>query len=297
MLRESLNAMVAFVAVARTGNFTRAAAQLGVSQPALSQTVRRLETRLGVRLLARTTRSVSPTEAGERLLKAVELRLERIEAGLASVEEMRDKPAGSVRIVADEHAADTVLWPILCGVLPNHPDIAVEVVVQNGPTNGLAARFDAGVQLGGLVAKEMLTVPIGPALRMAAVGAPGYFARYPEPQRPEDLAGHRCINLRLPDHSGLDAWKFGRDGREIQVRVGGQVVFNTLGLILRATLDGFGIAFLPEDRVQAHLESRDLVHVLAEWSPPRPGYHLYYPCHRQSSPALSLLVEALRYRV
>ncbi len=296
MLRESLNDMVAFVAVARAGSFTRAAAQLGVSQPALSQTVRGLEARLGVRLLARTTRSVSPTEAGERLLNAVGPRFEEIETGLAGLAELRGKPAGTVRITADEHAANTVLWPALRQVLPEHPDIKVEVVVDNGLTDIVAERFDAGVRLGGIVAKDMAAVPIGPAMRMAAVAAPAYFEGRSRPVRPEDLTDHACINLRLPTHGGLYAWEFEKDGREMRVWVEGQLVFNTASLVLKAALDGFGIAFLMEDAVRAHLEAGALARVLEDWCDPFAGYHLYYPSRREPPAALAVLVEALRHR-
>ena len=296
MLRESLNDLSAFLAVAREGSFTRAAAQLGVSQPALSQTVRGLEARLGVRLLSRTTRSVSPTEGGERLLKAVGPRFEEIEAGLAGLAEMRGKPAGNLRITADEHAAPTVLWPALRRVLPDHPDIKVEVVVSSVLTDIVAERFDAGVRWGGIVAKDMTAVRIGPDMRMAAVAAPSYFARRAMPQRPEDLTAHACINLRLPTHGGLYAWEFEKDGRELRVWVEGQLVFNTEPLLLQAALDGFGIAYLFEDGVRAHLEAGTLVRVLEDWCDPFPGYHLYYPSRREPEPALAVLVDALRYR-
>ncbi|QGY01901.1 LysR family transcriptional regulator [Methylobacterium mesophilicum SR1.6/6] len=296
MLRESLNDLSAFVAVARERSFTRAAAQLGVSQPALSQTVRGLEARLGVRLLARTTRSVSPTEAGERLLRAVGPRFEEIEAGLASLAEMRGKPAGNLRITADEHAAPTLLWPALRRVLPDHPDIKVEVVVSSVLTDIVAERFDAGVRWGGIVAKDMTAVRIGPDMRMAAVAAPSYFAGRARPRRPEDLTAHACINLRLPTHGGLYAWEFEKDGRELKVWVGGQLVFNTEALLLRAALDGFGIAYLFEDGVRTHLEAGTLVRVLEDWCDPFPGYHLYFPSRREPEPALAVLVEALRYR-
>jgi DNA-binding transcriptional LysR family regulator len=296
MLRESLNDLVAFVAVARAGSFTRAAAQLGVSQPALSQTVRGLEARLGVRLLARTTRSVAPTEAGERLLKAVGPRFDEVGEGLASLAEMRGKPAGTVHITADEHAARSVLWPALRRVLPDYPDIKVETVVDYGLTDIVAERIDAGIRLGGTVAKDMTSVRIGPDMSMAAVAAPSYFAARPKPERPEDLTAHSCINLRLPTHGGLYAWEFEKRGRELRVWVEGQLVFNTVSLILEAALEGFGIAYLPEDGVRAHLEAGTLVRVLENWCEPFTGYHLYYPSRREPPPALAVLVEALRYR-
>jgi len=296
MVRESLNDLLAFVAVARERSFTRAAAQLGVSQPALSKTVRELEARLGLRLLSRTTRSVAPTEAGERLLHTLGPRFEEIEAGLASLAEMRGKPAGTVRITVDEHAATTVLWPALRRVLPDYPDIRVEVVVSSVLTDIVAERFDAGVRWGGIVSKDMTAVRIGPDMRMAAVAAPAYFAQRPKPERPEDLTSHACINLRLPTHSELYAWEFEKDGRELRVRVEGQVVFSTEALLLQAALDGFGIAYLFEDGARAHLEAGTLVRVLEDWCEPFPGYHLYYPSRREPEPALAVLVEALRYR-
>ena len=296
MLRESLNDLLAFVAVARARSFTRAAAQLGVSQPALSQTVRGLEARLGVRLLARTTRSVAPTEAGERLLDAVGPRFAEIEAGLATLAEMRDKPAGTLRITAAEHAAHTVLWPALRRLLPDYPDIKVETVVDSGLTDIVAERIDAGIRLGGMVAKGMSAVPIGPDMRMAVVGSPAYFEGRRTPRSPQELTDHRCINLRLPTRGGLYAWEFEKDGRELRVWVEGQLVFNTTVLIQEAAQDGFGIAYLPEDAVRAQLDRGALIRVLDDWCAPFSGYHLYYPSRRQLPPALALLVEALRWR-
>ncbi|GJE52715.1 HTH-type transcriptional regulator PgrR [Methylobacterium tardum] len=296
MPRENLNDLVAFLAVARERSFTRAAAQMGVSQSALSQVVKELEARLGLRLLTRTTRSVSPTEAGERLLQSLGPHLDGIEAGLAALTELREKPAGTVRINADEHAVADVLWPALRKVLPDYPDIHVELVTDYGMTDIVAERFDAGVRLGEVVAKDMVAVPIGPDMRMVAVGSPAYFARRPAPRTPQDLTGHTCINLRLPTHGGLYAWEFEEDGREIRVRVEGQAVFNTVSMILRAALDGFGIAYLPQSQVQEHLDRGELVWVLEDWSPPFPGYHLYYPSRRQHSAAFQFVVDALRYR-
>lgn len=296
MLRESLNDLNAFLAVARAGSFTKAAAQLGVSQPALSQTVRALEARLGIRLLARTTRSVSTTEAGERLLKAVGPRFDEIEAGLVDLAEIRGKPAGTIRITADEHAAQTVLWPALRQVLPHHPDIKVETIVDYGLTDIVADGIDAGIRLGGTVAKDMAAVRIAPDMRMAAVAAPSYLADRPVPRRPEDLTDHICINLRLPTLGGLYAWEFEKGGRDVRVWVEGQLVFNTVSLILKAALDGFGIAYLPQDQVQASLDDGRLARVLNDWCPPFSGYHLYYPTLCRPSPAFAVLVEALRYR-
>jgi DNA-binding transcriptional LysR family regulator len=296
MPRTNLNDLLAFLAVARERSFTRAAAQLGVSQSALSQTVRGLEARLGLRLLTRTTRSVAPTEAGERLLRAVGPRLDEIDAELASLSELREKPAGTIRITAHDHAVRTVLWPGLERLLPDYPDIKVEIVIDYGLTDIVAERYDAGIRSGEIVAKDMVAVRIGPDLRMAVVGAPSYLAKRPRPKTPQDLTTHTCINLRLPTHGGLYAWEFEKGGRELRVRVEGQLVFNGTAPMLDAALAGFGLAYLPEDQVQAHLAEGRLVRVLADWCPPYPGYYLYYPSRRQPTAAFALLVEALRYR-
>lgn len=296
MAREDIADLLAFLAVARERSFTRAAGQLGVSQSALSQTIRGLEARLGLRLLTRTTRSVAPTEAGERLLQTVGPRLEEIDAELAALSELREKPAGTVRITATENAAASVLWPVLEKLLPDYPDIKVEIVISYGLTDIVAERFDAGVRPGGLVAKDMIAVPIGPEMRMAVVGAPAYFAKRSRPRTPQDLTSHSCINLRLPTYGGLYAWEFEKGGRELKVRVDGQLAFNTSTLILNSALAGFGLAYLPESQVQAYLASGQLVRVLADWCEPFSGYHLYYPSRRQPTPAFALLVDALRYR-
>lgn len=296
MARENLSDLLAFIAVAREGSFTRAAAQLGVSQSALSHTIRSLETRLGLRLLTRTTRSVSPTEAGERLLLTVAPRFEEIDAELAALSEFRDKPAGTIRITTAEHAANTVLWPTLEKILPAYPDIKVEITIDYGMADIVAQRYDAGVRLGDQVEKDMIAVRIGPDLRMAVVGAPAYFANRPHPKTPHDLAGHSCINLRLPTHGGLYAWELERKGREVKSRVEGQLVFNSGSQILTAALAGFGLAYVPEDRALPHIAEGRLVRVLEDWCPPFSGYHLYYPSRRQSSRALAVLVDALRYR-
>jgi DNA-binding transcriptional LysR family regulator len=296
MARENLNDLQAFLAVAREQSFTRAAAQLGVSQSALSQTVRGLEARLGLRLLTRTTRSVAPTEAGERLLHALAPRFDEIDAELTALSALREKPAGTIRITADEHAAEAVLWPAMARLLPAYPDIKVEIVVDYGLTDIVAGRYDAGVRLGGIVAKDMIAVRIGPDMRMPVVGAPSYFASWPQPRSPQDLTTHTCINLRLPTHGGLYAWELEKDGRELRVRVEGQLTFNSIALILGAAMDGFGLAYLPEGQMRAHLADGRLVRVLADWCPPFPGYHLYYPSRRQPTPAFALLVDALRYR-
>ncbi|MBC3920820.1 LysR family transcriptional regulator [Undibacterium sp. CY18W] len=296
MQKENFNDLLAFITVAREGSFTRAAAQLGVSQSALSHTIRGLETRLGVRLLTRTTRSLSPTDAGERLLKTVAPRFEEIEFELAALSELRDKPAGTIRISAAEHAASTVLWPKLAAFLPDYPDIKVEVNINYGLTDIVADRFDAGVRLGEQVAKDMIAVRIAPDLRMAVVGAPAYFARHAPPHTPQELAGHNCINLRLPTYGGLYAWEFERNGQELNVRVEGQLVFNSSTPILRAALAGFGLGCLPEDMVAQHVRDGHLQRVLEDWAPSFQGYHLYYPSRRQASPAFALVVDALRHQ-
>ncbi|HEY6432393.1 MAG TPA: LysR family transcriptional regulator [Acetobacteraceae bacterium] len=296
MPRTDLNDLLAFLAVARERSFTRAAAQLGVSQSALSQTLRGLEERLGLRLLTRTTRSVAPTEAGERLLLAVGPALDEIDAGLAALSELREKPAGTIRITTHEHAASVILLPALAKLLPDYPDINVELVIDYGLTDIVAGRYDAGVRSGEMVAKDMIAVRIGPDMRMAVVGAPSCFAARRAPRTPPDLTMHRCINLRLPTHGGLYAWEFGKDGRELRVRVEGQLVFNTTALALQAALAGLGLAYLPEEQVEAHLEAGRLVRVLTEWCEPFPGYHLYYPSRRQPTPAFTVLVDALRFR-
>ena len=296
MRQTDLNDIVGFLAVAREKSFTRAAARLGVSQSALSQTVRGLEARLGLRLLTRSTRSVAPTEAGERLLRAAGPRLEEIEAALTALSALRDKPSGAVRITAHDHALESVLWPALERLLPDYPDIKVEIVIDYGLTDIVAERFDAGVRVGELVAKDMVAVRIGPDMRSAVVGAPSYFATRTKPKTPQDLTAHACINLRLPTRGGLYAWEFEKASRELRVRVDGQLVFNGTAPMLAAALAGFGLAYLPEDAVLAPIADGRLVRVLEDWCPPYPGYHLYYPSRRQSTPAFALLVNALRYR-
>jgi DNA-binding transcriptional LysR family regulator len=296
MPRENWNDLLAFITVAKERSFTRAAAQLGVSQSALSHTVRGFEERLGLRLLSRTTRSVAPTEAGERLLRAAGPRLEEIEAEMAALSELRDNPSGTIRITADDHALRAVLWPALEKLLPDYPDIKVEVVIDYGLTDIVAERYDAGVRAGEMVAKDMIAVPIGPEMRSAVVGAPSYFATRPKPKTPQDLTAQSCINLRLPTHGGLYTWEFEKGGRKLRVRVEGQLMFNGTAPMLDAALSGFGLAYVPEDTVQAHIADGRLIRVLADWCPPYPGYHLYYPSRRQSTPAFTLLVDALRYR-
>ncbi|MGK9165211.1 LysR family transcriptional regulator [Inquilinus limosus] len=296
MQRGSLDDLVVLVAVARERSFTNAAAKLGVSQSALSQTIRQLEARLGIRLLTRTTRSVGLTEAGERLLRTVAPRLEEIDAELAAVSELREKPAGTIRITAGDHPAETILWPKLEKFLPNYPDIKVEVAIDNGLTDIVAERYDAGVRMGEQVARDMIAVRIGPDIRFAVVGAKSYLANRPRPRTPQDLLAHSCINQRLPTYGGLYAWEFERDGRELKVRVEGQLVFNGVFQVLKAAVSGFGLAYVPEDLALPHLAAGRLERLLEGWSPPWSGYHLYYPSRRQSSAAFGLLVEALRHR-
>ncbi len=296
MPRESFNDLLAFLVVAKERSFTRAAAQLGVSQSALSHTVRDLEERLGLRLLTRTTRSVSPTEAGERLLHTLGPRFEEIEAELAALSELREKPAGTIRITATDYAADTILWPKLTKFLRQYPEVKVEIMIDYGLTDIVAHRFDAGVRIGEQVAKDMIAVRVAPDIRMAVVGAPSYFAKRSSPKRPQDLIGHNCINLRLPTYGGLYAWEFEKGKRDLKVHVEGQLVLNGTFQMLNAALGGFGLAYVPEDLAQPHLAEGRLNRVLEEWCPTFSGYHLYYPSRRQSSPAFALLVDALRYR-
>jgi DNA-binding transcriptional LysR family regulator len=296
MPRQNVNDLIAFLAVARERSFTRAAAQLGVSPSALSHTIRALEERLGLRLLTRSTRSVAPTEAGERLFLTVGPRFEEIDAELAALSALREKPAGTIRITAGEHAAKAVLWPKIEQLLPEYPDIKIEINVDHGLTDIVAQRYDAGVRFGEQVAKDMIAVRIAPDMRMSVVGAPSYFAKRSAPTTPQDLTDHNCINLRLPTLGGLYAWEFEKDQRELKVRVDGQLVFNDATQMLTAALAGSGLAYLLEDVAQPHVASGQLERVLEDWCPPFPGYHLYYPSRRQSSPAFALLVEALRYR-
>jgi DNA-binding transcriptional LysR family regulator len=296
MQRRDLTDLQAFLVVARERSFTKAAARLGVSQSALSHTVRELEERLGLRLLSRTTRSVAPTQAGERLVGTVGPRLEEIEAELVSLAALRDKPAGMIRITAGEHAAETVLWPALEKLVPQYPDLKVEVIVDYGLTEIVAERYDAGVRLGEQIARDMIAVRIGPDMRMAVVGAPSYFEKRSRPKQPQDLTDHVCINLRLPTYGNVYAWEFERNGRELKVHVDGQMTFNNLGLRLKSALAGLGLAYLPEDIVRQHLAQGRLVRVLSEWCPKFSGYHLYYPSRRQATPAFAVVVDALRHR-
>lgn len=295
MATEGYDQLAIFSVVARERSFTRAAAKLGMSQPALSRTMRQLEERLGVRLLARTTRSVSPTEAGDHLLRVIAPRFEEINTELALLSEFRDKPAGRLRITAGEHAAITVLQPVLGKLLPQHPDLHIEIIVDYGLTDIVAEGYDAGVRLGEQVAKDMIAVRIGPDVRMAVVGSPDYFARHPRPKSPRDLVRHNCIAIRLPTYGGIFPWEFERKGEELKVRVEGQLVFNNIAMRLDAVLKGLGLAYLPEDTVKAYINDGRLIRVLSDWCPSFPGYHLYYPSRRQSSPAFTLFRDALRY--
>ncbi|APO94505.1 LysR family transcriptional regulator [Xanthomonas vesicatoria] len=295
MTRENLNDLQVFVTVAREGSFTRAAAQLGVSQSALSHTVRALETRLGIRLLTRTTRSVSTTEAGARLFATVAPRLQEIDDELSALTDFRDKPAGTIRITTAGHAADAYVWPALSKLLPDYPDLKIEVTVDYGLADIVAERYDIGIRLGDQVAKDMIAVPISPPQRMAVVAVPGYFVHHTIPAAPADLAQHNCIGLRLPTHGGLLAWEFEQSGREIKVRVDGQWTFNSSGAMLRAALAGAGLAYLPESMVLDHIAAGQLRRVLEDWCEPFEGYYAYYPSRRQSSSALKVVIDALRH--
>ncbi len=296
MPRETMSDLVAFLAVARERSFTRAAAQLGVSPSALSHTIRKLEERVGVRLLTRTTRSVSTTEAGEQLLHTIGPHFDEIQREVQGLSELRDKPAGTIRITSADHPAQTILWPALEKLLPQYPDIHVEISVDDTLRDIAEDRFDAGVRLGEQVARDMIAVPIGPEMRMAVVGAPSYFDKHPRPRAPHDLAEHRCINLRLRTLGGVYAWEFEKGGRELKVRVEGQVAFNDERLILQAARAGLGLAYVFRDSVEADLAEGSLIAVLSDWTPPFAGYHLYYPSRRQQSPAFAMLLDALRHR-
>ncbi|MCD4559782.1 LysR family transcriptional regulator [Lelliottia nimipressuralis] len=294
MLKDNFNDLLSFMVVARERSFTRAAAQLGVSQSALSHAMRNLEARLDMRLLTRTTRSVAPTEAGEQLFMRLSPHLLEIEQELTALREMRDKPAGNIRITAGEHAMSAVLWPVLKPFMLQYPDIHVEVTVDNGLTDIVDGRFDAGVRLGEQIAKDMIAVRIAPDMRMTVVGSADYFARHGMPETPEQLANHSCINMRLPTLGGLYAWEFEKDGREIRVRVEGQLTLNNLPQRIDAAEAGLGLAYVPEDTVQDAIAKGRLIPALQAWCPYFDGYHLYYPSRRQHTTAFSLLVDALR---
>jgi DNA-binding transcriptional LysR family regulator len=297
MNREDASDLLAFLAVARERSFTRAAAKLGMTQSALSQIIRNLEERLGVRLLNRTTRSVTPTHAGERLFLSIGPKFTEMDGDLAVLSELRDKPAGTVRLTATEYAVAEILLPALGKILPKYPDVHVEVIIDYGLTNIVAQQVDAGIRPGELVSRDMIAVRVSPDLRMAVVGSPSYFSERKRPKTPQDLTNHNCLNLRLPTHGGsLYAWEFEKNGRELNVRVEGQLVFNSAGLLLQGALNGLGLAYLTEGHVQPYVSQGRLVKALSDWCAPFPGYHLYYPSRRQPSPAFALLVEALRYR-
>jgi DNA-binding transcriptional LysR family regulator len=296
MTRENYGDLLAFLAVARERSFTRAAAQLGVSQSALSYTIRSLETKLGVRLLTRTTRSVAPTEAGERLLQSIPSRFEEIDAELAAVREFRDKPAGTLRITATDYAIKTILWPKLAKVLRKYPDIKLEMITDYGLSDIVAERYDIGVRPGDQVAKDMIAVRIGPDIRMAIVGAPSYLKGRTLPRTPHDLTAHNCINLRLPTRDALYAWELRKGRRELQVRVEGQLTFNGTYQMLDAALAGAGLAYIPADLAQAHVAAGRLNWVLEDWFPTYSGYHMFYASRRASSRALAIVVDALRYQ-
>jgi len=296
-MRRNLNDLLAFVTVAREGSFTRAAALLGVTQSALSQAIRGLEERLRIRLLTRTTRSVAPTPAGERLMRAIGHRFDEIEAELDALTELRDKPSGTVRITCGDNVLHAILLPRLAPLLREYPDVALEFDVNYGLRDIVADRFDAGVRLGSTIDRDMIAVPIGPPLRMAVVASPAYFAAHPAPKAPQELTAHNCINQRMPTSGGLYVWDFERRGRRLNVRVDGQLVFNTTQPQVDAALAGLGITLLPEDEVLPHVEAGRLVRVLQDWCPPFAGYHLYYPSRRQPSPAFALVVQALRVDV
>ena len=296
MRRDEIADLAAFVVVAEERSFTKAAARLGMAQSALSQIVRRIEERLGLRLLSRTTRSVAPTEAGERLIATLGPMLHDLDAAVASLGELRDRPAGTIRITTVEHAAKTIIVPAMKRLLPDNPDIAVEITIDYGLADVVADRFDAGVRLGGEMAKDMIAVRIGPDIPMAIVGSPDYFRMHAVPNSPVQLIDHRAINLRLPTSRTLNAWRLMRGGRETRVRVEGPLILNAIDLILDAALDGHGLAYLPLDQVQPHLDKGRLARVLSKFTPDLPGYHLYYPHRRHASSAFTLLVETLRFR-
>lgn len=295
MLKDNINDLISFMVVARERSFTRAAAQLGVSQSALSHAMRNLESRLDVRLLTRTTRNVSPTEAGEKLYQRLTPHLQEIEQEISALRDTRDRPAGNIRLTVGEHAMNTVIWPLIKPFMAQYPEINIEVTVDNGLTDIVDARLDAGVRLGEQVARDMIAVRIGPDMRMVVVGSPEYLARYGVPQTPHDLAQHRCINMRLPTRGGLYAWEFEQNGEPLRVRVEGQLILNCLPQRIEAAEAGLGLAYVPEDTVQDGVAAGRLQCVLDDWCAPFPGYYLYYPSRRQHTTAFALLVEALRY--
>lgn len=295
MARQDFNDLLWFLAVAEERSFTRAAAKLGITQSTLSHTIKRLETRMGIRLLTRTTRSVAPTDAGERLRLSLSPRVAEIEAEIAALMAYRDKPAGKVRLTLSDHALDSVVWPKLRPVLTDYPDIKLEFSIDNGLRNIVEGGFDAGIRLGESVEKDMIAVRIGPDWRLVAVASPGYLATHPAPEHPHDLVRHTCINMRQARAGGLYAWEFEKDGQELRVRVDGQLTFNASFAMVDAALNGYGVAYLPEDLVDRHVASGDLVALLDDWSPRFPGYYIYYPSRRQNLPSFKILVDALRH--
>ncbi len=296
MKRDELGDLIAFLTVGEERSFTRAAARLGTSQSSLSHTVRRLEERMGVRLLTRTTRNVVPTDAGEQLMETLRPAFNDIRSRLDALSAMRQQPGGTIRITSSRHAAETILMPAVKRLMAEYREISVEISIDQRFVDLVTERYDAGVRLGESIEKDMIAVRIGPDLRMVVAGSPDYFARYPRPQTPHDLTGHNCINLRLPTLGGLYAWEFERDGRPLNVRVEGQFVSNDVPMIIDAALGGLGLACLPDDHLGPLVKSGRLVPVLEDWCPPFPGFHLYYPSRRLASPAFALLVEALRFR-
>jgi len=296
MLKENFNDLISFLVVARERSFTKAAAKLGVSQSALSHSIRGLEERLELRLLTRTTRSVAPTEAGEKMVASLGPRFAEIESELEALSEMRERPAGNIRITAGEHAVDSILWPVLKKFLAEYSDINIEIILDNALTDIVTGRFDAGIRLGEQVAKDMIALRIGPEMSMAVIGSPAYFAREGIPLTPQELQSHRCINMRLPTMGGIYAWEFGQDGRELKVRVDGQLTFNSLRQRIDAAVNGFGLAYVPEDSVASDIASGKLIRVLQDWCEPFPGYYLYYPSRKQHTTAFALLLDALRYK-
>lgn len=296
MKREELNDLAVFLAVAEARSFTRAAAKLGTSQSAISQIVKRLETGMGIKLLTRNTRNVAPTEAGEQLVATLRPAFDEIDARLSALSALRERPAGTVRITSSRHAAEAILWPAVSRLIRTYPDVTVEISIDSHLTDIIGDRFDAGIRLGEQIEKDMIAVRIGPDLRMAVVGAPSYFATHGRPSTPQELTRHACINIRMQTKGGLYAWEFGKDGRDLNVRVEGPVIANDVPMVLRAAADGLGLACVLEDQAQALLEAGQVERVLDDWCPPFAGYHLYYPDRRQLPPAFSLLVSALRYR-
>lgn len=296
MAREDFNDLLWFLALAEDRSFTKAAAKLGITQSTLSHTIKRLETRLGLRLLTRTTRSVSLTEAGERLFNALLPRITAIRGELEALSDLRDKPAGTVRITLSDHALETVVWPKLQPILKDYPDIRVELSRDNGLRNIVEDGFDAGVRLGESIEKDMIAVRIGPDWRMLVVASPAYLADKPVPQHPQDLVSHNCINMRQATGGGLYAWEFEKDGQELRVRVVGQLTFNTSYPMVDAAVKGLGVAYVPDDLVAAELSAGTLVTLLEDWTPPFPGYYLYYPSRHQNAPAFRVVVDALRQK-